>query len=101
MKDKIFHKYNGVFTQMYNLAFRNANLVMPFREKETELEKEQDYYKQRFESPTHQKLSRRLATNSSTNRNSPSRYRNTQASMSKERNKVISTNVSIILNSFP
>lgn len=96
MKDKVFHRYNGVFSQMYNVALRNGNLVMPFKNKETELEKEQDYYEQRFESPTHQKLSRRLAANSSINQNSLSLYKNTQGSMS--RNKDILTNASSILN---
>jgi len=32
----IFHKYNGIFSHMYNAAQRNGNLVVPFKDKKSE-----------------------------------------------------------------
>ena len=28
---KTFYKYNGIFTNLYDSAFKNANLIIPFK----------------------------------------------------------------------
>jgi len=37
--NKIFYKYNGIFSYMYNVSHRNGNLAVPFKDKKLELEK--------------------------------------------------------------
>ena len=68
-KDKIFNRYNGLFSQMYNSAWRNGNLVIPFRDKKTELVKEPDYSQspKQKSRPLHTDMNRSLSPRNGSN----------------------------------
>jgi len=81
-KDGTFFRYKGLFSQMYDSAWRNGNLVIPFRDKKTEIVKEPDLSYDRSVSPKYNYLN----------------TENNQSSSPKLRSKLLGSNGSGIIN---